>query len=94
MHEREGIFVLTGPRVRGTGPVRADIADVAPTVLGLLGIAAPDHVEGKPLEDLIDFPHRAAPPGIVPGPSGSHVEVLDEEQREIEAHLRTLGYAE
>ncbi|MGH2651809.1 MAG: alkaline phosphatase family protein, partial [Actinomycetota bacterium] len=37
LHEPEGIFVVSGPRVRGSGSAAADIADVAPTVLGLLG---------------------------------------------------------
>lgn len=94
LHEPDGIFVLGGPPVRGTGAASADILDVAPTVLGLLGIRAPASMEGNARDDLVAFPPRApAPPGI-PTPAGRSADVSDEQRDEIEAHLQALGYLE
>lgn len=94
LHEPEGIFVVSGPKVRDSGPASAEIADVAPTVLGLLGIEPPAFMEGKARADLVEFPERSAPPASIPGPSGRAVDVTDREQQEIEAHLQALGYTD
>jgi predicted AlkP superfamily phosphohydrolase/phosphomutase len=94
LHERNGAFIVSGPRVLGEGPIDADIVDVAPSVLGLLGIAAPSTMEGKARSDLLDFPPLASPPERVVGPGGREAQMTDAEEQEIEAHLRSLGYEE
>ena len=95
VHEPEGAFILSGPPVRdGEGPIEADIVDVAPTVLGLLGIGAPTGMEGKARAELLDLPEPAPPPSGVTGPGGAAADMTTEEEREIEAHLRSLGYEE
>ena len=67
---------------------------MAPTVLGLLGIEAPAHIQGRARGDLFDLPLRIAPPSELPTPAGRAVAVSASEQEEIEAHLRSLGYTE
>jgi predicted AlkP superfamily phosphohydrolase/phosphomutase len=94
LHERDGAFIVSGPRVLGEGPIDADIIDVAPSVLGLLGIAAPSTMEGKARSDLLDFPPLASPPERVVGPGGREAQMTAAEEQEIEAHLRSLGYEE
>ena len=94
LHERDGLFILSGARVLQGGPIEADIVDVAPSVLGLLGIAAPSSMEGKARSDLLDFPSLAPSPLGVVGPGGREADMTIDEEREIEAHLRSLGYEE
>jgi predicted AlkP superfamily phosphohydrolase/phosphomutase len=93
LHDPDGVFILHGAGVRSVHP-RADIVDVAPTVLGLLGIGAPSYIEGKARDDLVKFPPLTAPPRDLPRPAGSPPEVSASEEEEIELHLRTLGYVE
>jgi predicted AlkP superfamily phosphohydrolase/phosphomutase len=94
MHHPDGIFVLFGPRVRGRGDASAEIVDVAPSVLGLLGILPPAHHEGTAREDLFDFPERNPTPDEVAGPGGDAVRVSSDELDEIERHLQVLGYVD
>jgi predicted AlkP superfamily phosphohydrolase/phosphomutase len=94
LHERDGVFILSGPRVLEGGPVEADIVDVAPSVLGLLGIAAPSSIEGKARNDLLDLAALAPPPVGVVGPGGREAGMTIDQEREIETHLRSLGYEE
>jgi predicted AlkP superfamily phosphohydrolase/phosphomutase len=94
IHEREGIFVVWGPRVRDEGPADADIVDVAPTVLGLLGIDPPSFIEGKVRRELFEPPASEPAPTDVGGPGGSAPRVSDAERQEIEEHLQVLGYVE
>jgi predicted AlkP superfamily phosphohydrolase/phosphomutase len=94
LHHPDGIFLIWGSRIRGVGQANADIVDVAPSILGLLGIAPPAEVEGTAREDLFVFPVWEDPPAHVVGPSGTRLALSDKETREIEAHLRALGYTE
>jgi predicted AlkP superfamily phosphohydrolase/phosphomutase len=99
MHELEGLFGLCGPSVRDADDkedVAADILDIGPTVLGLLGIRAPKHFEGTLRDDLLNLPELADPPdaGTIsfPGRNRQAASVTDKEEGEIEAHLESLGY--
>ncbi len=97
VHEPDGVLVLSGPAVRGTHGVdaaEADIVDVGPTVLGLLGIAAPPWMEGKARDELVVLPPLVPAPNDVAGPAGAAPSVTHDQEREIEEHLRTLGYEE
>lgn len=94
LHDPDGILMLSGPRVRGDGEAVAEIVDVAPTVLGLLGIEAPSYFEGRAREDLVSFPQRVSVPTNVDGPRGEPAGISADEQREIESHLQVLGYVD
>ena len=55
VHDYKGIFILSHPELReGRRLPTLDILDVAPTVLGLLGIPQPPQMRGKaiPLEEI------------------------------------------
>ncbi len=94
LHELDGVLVLAGPGIKGAGPAEADIVDVAPTVLGLLGIAAPASMEGKVRDELVQLPPLEPAPPNIAAPSGAAPPITEDQEREIEEHLRTLGYTE
>lgn len=97
-HRRQGMLMMHGPDI-GTielGP--ANIVDVAPTVLHLLGLPVPDDCDGKILEQAISGRgSRPIPavgisqePDIAKQPAASVYSEEDEE--EVRKRLRDLGY--
>jgi len=54
-HKTYGFLIACGGHIRKTGElVAADIVDIAPTVLYLQGLAVPEHMDGRVLEDMIE----------------------------------------
>ena len=51
-HRPNAFIVARGPGVAAGTTVAADLRDVAPTVLGLLGVDPPAHFEGRPIHAL------------------------------------------
>jgi predicted AlkP superfamily phosphohydrolase/phosphomutase len=98
-HNPQGIFVAAGHRVEPIGYLaNAHIADIAPTVLHLLGVPIPRDVDGRVLSELLSPSWMAANPV-------SYREAADERSIEftkdayadedvslIEDRLRRLGY--
>lgn len=63
-HRMEGILVACGPALRaGSPPRQADLLDLAPTVLHLLGVPVPTDMDGRILTELLE-------PAVVPTPVG------------------------
>jgi predicted AlkP superfamily phosphohydrolase/phosphomutase len=97
-HRHEGIIALRGPSVAEGRVLSANIQDVAPTIMYLLGEPIPAEFEGRLLEEAI-VPALLAerPPDFV---SGELVEVGAvtsygaEAAEEVGARLRDLGYLE
>jgi predicted AlkP superfamily phosphohydrolase/phosphomutase len=53
-HQPQGILIAVGPGIRAGNPISgADLADVAPTVLHLLGVALPERLDGNVLTALL-----------------------------------------
>ena len=94
-HRPEGIFVLAGPAARKGAELQAGIADVAPTMLYLLGEPVPASFEGRLLAEALDLrlldeqPLEFADEEF----AAPAVEAL-ESPREVEERLRNLGYFE
>jgi len=60
-HRMEGILIAAGAAFRqGASPCQADLLDIAPTVLHLLGVPVPADMDGHILTELLDS--MAAPP--------------------------------
>jgi predicted AlkP superfamily phosphohydrolase/phosphomutase len=97
-HRAEGILLMSGPDVvRGVQLDGADILDLAPTVLYLLGLAVPDDMDGRVLvEALRDGRVRDCPVESVPAEGRRSEELIGDltegGEREIEDRLRALGY--
>jgi predicted AlkP superfamily phosphohydrolase/phosphomutase len=92
-HHPDGILIWTGTGVRPGQDMRADLMDVAPTVLARMGVPVPDHMDGRVLVDLFD-----SPPAVVFQDWQSHQELAStegysaEEEEILRQRLADLGY--
>ncbi|HKY03424.1 MAG TPA: alkaline phosphatase family protein, partial [Blastocatellia bacterium] len=96
-HRMDGILTLTGgPVKKGFDAGVAQIYDVAPTLLYLMGHVVPDDMDGRLLTEVIAEHHLSASAvRYTAGASGtgkSEVEYSDEENAEIIESLKNLGY--
>ncbi len=96
-HRLEGIVALSGPSARPGGSIFADLRDVAPTILYLLGEAVPIELEGRVIEEALDLALLDARPPeyreagavqVAAAPAGKA------DSAELEERLRGLGYIE
>ena len=106
-HRMEGILIATGPAFRaGAAPDGADLLDIAPTVLQVLGVPVPADMDGRVLTELLApsvIPASsvpiAGPASGVYAPSsmaGAALPVAasysEEEDAAIQQRLADLGY--
>ena len=101
-HRPEGVVALSGAGLGAGRYLKENLTDITPTILALLGLPIPDHVEGRPIAGLGTL---AAPRGFTPsrndhaedpidGPHPKAFEYTSEEQAIIEQRLSDLGYLE
>jgi predicted AlkP superfamily phosphohydrolase/phosphomutase len=96
-HRVEGVVAAAGPRVRPDAFERpAHLVDLAPTILAALGVPASVKHDGRVLTELVGEEASAAIAAAVAADVGVKADSgLDaEEAREVEEHLRGLGYLE
>jgi predicted AlkP superfamily phosphohydrolase/phosphomutase len=98
-HRKEGIFVLTGPSAAAGRQLEADIADVAPTILYLLGQSLPTDLDGRLVTEALDPALlESRPPEYADTESDVLVSATEgyteEDERAVEERLRGLGYLE
>ena len=97
-HRPEGIVALAGAGIAAGRTLEANLPDVAPTVLTLLGLTVPAYMEGRPLACLgaqPAAPTRQDPPATTfAGPHPPQFDYTPEEQAIIEKRLADLGYLE
>ena len=103
-HRMEGVLIASGPPFRpGAVPDRATLLDIAPTILHLLGVPAPDDLDGRVLTEILDpaFAQVAAPAAnananLNESPSGAESPIptgyTEEEDAAIQQRLADLGY--
>ncbi len=94
-HRREGILFLHGPSVRpGPLPRPAEIVDVLPTMLYLLGLPLPDDLDGRVVVEALDPAHLDTQPvRMRPArPASLPPEEAFAEEAAVEERLRGLGY--
>ena len=99
-HRMEGIFVGYGKDIKaGLRIADAEIIDLAPTILNLMGVRIPDDMDGNALthiftdEFLNDNPSQYVEgPGGVPSYKQEDGLYSDKEAEELEAQLKGLGY--
>jgi predicted AlkP superfamily phosphohydrolase/phosphomutase len=95
-HRVEGIFLANGPGVKPGLKVNAEIADITPTLLAMLGLAVPADMEGKALTDIFDPQLRVEfePPKKYQPTEGPTEIYSEEEQKLLTQRLSDLGYLE
>jgi predicted AlkP superfamily phosphohydrolase/phosphomutase len=102
-HRPEGVVALQGASLPPGRNLNANLIDVTPTILALLGLPVPPHIEGAPIvgeaknaetpAGFTPFRHDAAESAI-DGPHRRPFEYSSEEQEIIEQRLADLGYLE
>ncbi len=97
-HRQKGTLIIHGPDISpGLQMEEADIVDLAPTILHLLGLPVPDDMDGRVLvEAFLDERVRTCPVATVPAEDNESQEPIGEATKrdvaEIEDRLRGLGY--
>lgn len=95
-HREIGVGVLSGPGIRPGGwETPVSIADLAPTLLHLLGVAAPSSMDGRVLtEHLVATPgaELVEPAALRVDSAATDAALSAEEEEELRDRLRKLGY--
>ena len=92
-HRLEGVLLLHAPQVAAGTYRPAELRDVAPTILQMLGLRVPAEMTGEPLDDILRGGARLG----CAGPQATDRElqlagITDADQVCVEARLRDLGY--
>lgn len=94
-HRQFGIFIAHGSQIRAGGQLPpADILDLAPTILQLLGRPIPRVLDGRVLEEIFVSPPQISfeeSETLLPEGNG-RPGFTEEESAQVEERLRTLGY--
>ena len=97
------IVALAGAGLVPGRYLKANLIDATPTILALLGLAIPAHVEGKPIVGPTTTPEEThacaatrqdAAEELLEGPHRKQFEYSSDEQAIIEQRLAELGYLE
>lgn len=98
-HRPEGILIAHGPGIRqGTNVQKARLLDLAPTLLGMLGIQATKEMDGRFLSMLFDEAYAdqiqslLSQTQLIDNTQPSDHKYTAEEEAIIAEHLRSLGY--
>jgi predicted AlkP superfamily phosphohydrolase/phosphomutase len=97
-HRMEGVLIASGAGVRQGATLQpANLLDIAPTVLHLLGVPVPGDMDGRVLSELFD--PAIIPPVTTDSPIGEmsvsepvEAAYTEEEDAEIQQRLADLGY--
>jgi predicted AlkP superfamily phosphohydrolase/phosphomutase len=102
-HRPEGIVALAGTGMTSGRNIAAHLSDVTPTILALLGLPIPPHIEGKPITGSarsinsmsgLASTRRDPAEALLGGLHRKPFEYTSEEQEIIERRLAELGYLE
>ncbi len=90
-HSQRGVFLVQGAGVKAGGRYDGEIVDIAPTVLGYLGIPVPRHMDGRVLTEVFTEP-LAVRYTEAAGAEAKESNYSAEEEGEIQKRLADLGY--
>ncbi|MBN1582541.1 MAG: alkaline phosphatase family protein [Anaerolineae bacterium] len=97
-HRQHGVLIACGPHVRAGAQIQdARIVDLAPTVLHLMGHTIPADMDGHVLYGLLDLAWEDGSPTDELAVTNIHIRqdeyiLSDQEEAELEARLKGLGY--
>jgi predicted AlkP superfamily phosphohydrolase/phosphomutase len=96
-HRADGVAAICAPGIKPGTAFRADLQDVAPTILELMGQPVPGHMDGRPFS-VVGTPAASVredrPESGLSGPHAPQFEYSEEDQAIIEQRLADLGYLE
>ncbi len=94
-HRREGMFIASGPGIK-RGEIRetANILDVAPTMMYLMGQPVPVEMDGQVLTDILEKPGEVTYAETAGADIDPETGLSTEEAEEVKDRLRGLGYLE
>jgi arylsulfatase A-like enzyme len=90
------VAALWAPGIAPGTTFRADLQDVAPTILELMGQPVPGHMDGRPFSVVGNTAavREDRPASSLSGPHTPQFEYSEEDQAIIEQRLADLGYLE
>ena len=91
-HRQHGVLLLSGAGVQPGARVRANMPDIAPTLLHLMGEGVPAHMDGRVLTEALSpdlGPVRVAPAAAA---SAGPTSASSDEAAAIRERLERLGY--
>lgn len=92
-HRMNGIFIASGAGVKNTGEFPgAQITDLAPTILHLLGLPVPTDMDGRVLTEALAETRAVEYGGTSEGSTATTEGYSEEEEREVMERLQDLGY--
>lgn len=96
-HRMNGLTVLNGPNVQaGKELSHAEIIDLAPTILHLMGVPVPESMDGQVLTEAFGEDYLAANPVTMTDEQFSvddeGIGLSSEEAKDVTERLRALGY--
>lgn len=92
-HRREGILFARGPAVSaGAAPAEANLADVYPTVMYLMGEAVPAALDGRVMAEIVKPELLAASPPDYRDYDVGGAGYADGEDADVRARLEGMGY--
>ncbi len=92
-HRMNGIFVASGADVKQAGEFRgAQLIDLAPTILHLMGLPVPTDMDGRVLTEALTDVRAVEYGGTSAGSAPATEGYSEEEEREVIERLADLGY--
>ena len=93
-HRQYGIFMLQGPGIKQGLELSAEITDVTPTMLALMGIPLSSDLDGNPLTEAMDPEFVTANPvrRYQEAPYGECPKGEEENEEKLQERLKDLGY--
>lgn len=91
-HRPDGMFVFHGTNIAASQRVHADILDLAPTILWLLGQPVPTNMDGRVLTHLFNDDHPVTYQDPPEKDLPDTTPLSDEDEAAITETLRGLGY--
>ena len=90
-HDRNGVFVAQGNNIKHGFSCDAWIVDVVPTVLAMLDIPIPKHMDGRVLREIFETAPEISYTDLELKDTQT-IHYSDKEQSEVEKRLADLGY--
>jgi predicted AlkP superfamily phosphohydrolase/phosphomutase len=94
-HRLEGVFAAGGENIRAGAEVKGQLADIAPTLLTMLGLPVPEDMEGRVLTDAFKNPPQVEYEKSEASQVAEKEEVYSDAEKEaLTRRLADLGYLE